>query len=723
MLNPDEIKKLLEQNQIDNTKAFEILQSICVLTNQSQGDNGSSIQELILRVLDRRREFDEFDEILNGLIRHYGLYPYLNTKSLKIKDALARELHRPSLIAASEIQILENFEKDEGLVFHRVQAEIFRRILLDGESVVLSAPTSFGKSALVDALIESGRFDNVVIVVPTIALIDETRRRLFRITETHKIITHASQEIKKKNIFVLTQERAVDFPNLPENIDLFVLDEFYKLDPREDSQRAMTLNHAFYKITKKSRQFYLLGPNIQNIPKGFSEKFRCRFIKTDFATVVTELIPVRPKKNEEMEELLNLCGEIDGPTLIFCASPNKARRVVQMLSEKLNRPNVGMPDAAQWVGENYHPEWTLVRGLQSGIGMHHGRMPRALAQLCVKGFNEGLLPILVCTSTLIEGVNTKAKNVIIFDNKIARKKYDFFTFNNIRGRSGRMFKHFIGNVYVFHEPPHEELPFVEIPVFSQDSQNTSESLLIQLDEDDLQDESRKRLEPYYQQQILDIDVIRQNAGIEPRDQIALAHHLVAEGREELCRLSWTDYPKWEQLLYLCKKIWDFFIKSNGRVGGVSSGEQLAFKIKQMQRTPLKSIILQEVDKGKDPDYVVEELLEFIRQWPQYRFPKLAMVVCRIHNAVLEKLGGNLPKSDYTLFAGQVESLFSDPSLIALDEYGIPFPLAKKLENALASDGLLDKALSNLINIEMNSFDLTDFEKDLISDVKSSIMRI
>src|SRR5690606_6479214 len=125
-------------------------------------------------------------------------------------------------------------------------------------------------------------------------------------------------------------------------------------------------------------------------------------------------------------------------------------------------------------------------------------------------------------STLIEGVNTKAKNVIIFDNKIAKQKYDFFTFNNIRGRSGRMFKHFIGNVYVFHEPPQQELPLVEVPVFSQDSQNTSESLLIQLDESDLRGNSRKRLEPYYQQQILGIDVIRQNTGIEPQDQIALA---------------------------------------------------------------------------------------------------------------------------------------------------------------------------------------------------------
>ena len=30
---------------------------------------------------------------------------------------------------------------------------------------------------------------------------------------------------------------------------------------------------------------------------------------------------------------------------------------------------------------------------------------------------------MVCTSTLIEGVNTKAKNVIVYDNKIAKKKF------------------------------------------------------------------------------------------------------------------------------------------------------------------------------------------------------------------------------------------------------------------------------------------------------------
>lgn len=718
MLNADQIAKRLKAGQVTAENAFQILQSICLLASRSQGRNDGEVQELVLRALDRREAFRSCSEVLNGLTRHFGLYPYLSADTLTVRDAIAREFHRPNVLASGLGGRPESVGSDtEGLVFHRVQAEVFRR-LLDGESIVLSAPTSFGKSSLVDALIENGRFDNIVIVVPTIALIDETRRRLARFRKTHKVITHASQEQEERNVLVLTQERAIEFPDLPD-IDLFVLDEFYKLDPREDAQRAMTLNHVFYKLTKKAKQFYLLGPNIQSIPEGFPERFKCQFIRTDFATVVTELIPVRPKRNEEYKKLLDLCTKVDGPTLIYCASPNKARKVTEMLAEGLPERRSGMAGAATWVSENYHPGWTLVKGLKKGVGMHHGRMPRALAQLCVKGFNEEQLAFLVCTSTLIEGVNTKAKNVIIFDNKIAKQKYDFFTFNNIRGRSGRMFKHFIGNVYIFHEPPQAELPFVEVPVFSQDEGNTSETLLIQLDERDLEESSRKRLEPYRKQRLLSLDVLRQNNGIEPSDQLALAQHLL-EAPGEVATLAWTGLPNWGELLKLCSVIWDFFVKDSGRIGGVSSGKQLTFKLNQMRTTPLRSVIEQEICRNTAPDDAVEGALEFIRQWPQYRFPRLAMGVCRVQRAVAERMHRPRLAADYSFYVGQVENLFSDPALIALDEYGLPFPLAKKLEPMLNPRGSLDVALQNLVSLKTEKLSLTRFERALVEDVKRSI---
>lgn len=719
MLTAAQLTQRFKLNAVTVDNAFETLQILCAFASGAQGVDEKQAQDLVIRALDQREIFSSYSEVLNGLTRHFGLFPYLPTNDLNVKDAMAREYHRPSLFRENfEINIPSGFRGDErGVIFHRLQADVFRRIL-DGDSIVLSAPTSFGKSSLVDALVEDGRFINIAIVVPTIALIDETRRRLSKFKRNYKIITHASQAIEHKNIFILTQERAIDFPAMPA-LDLFVLDEFYKLDPREDPQRAMTLNHAFYKLTKKSKQFYLLGPNIQSIPNGFPERFRCQFIRTDYATVVTELIPVKPKRGEEMVALLDLCGKINGPTLIFCASPSKARKIVELLSTELHIELAGMPAAADWVGENYHPDWTYVKGLKNGIGMHHGKMPRALAQISVKGFNDGTLSFLVCTSTLIEGVNTKAKNVIIFDNKIATKKYDFFTFNNIRGRSGRMFKHFIGNVYLFHEPPQENLPFVEVPVFSQDFHNTSESLLIQMDDADLAVESRKRLSPYREQTHLSLEVLRQNAGLEPEAQIRLANFLL-ENESIVRQLSWTGFPKYEQLQLVCELIWEYFISGTGRLGGVSSGSQLAFKLSRLRNRTFKELIQLEIDNGSDADAAVENVLEFLRQWPQFRFARLAMGISRIHNSISDKINRKDYKSEYGFYVGQVENMFSDPALVALDEYGLPFPLAKKLELLLAANGSLDSALANLANISPKKLQLTQFEMDLIFEVQESI---
>ena len=46
------------------------------------------IQDLVLRALDQRDAFNGYEDMLNGLTRHFGLYPYLNPAALGIKDAL-----------------------------------------------------------------------------------------------------------------------------------------------------------------------------------------------------------------------------------------------------------------------------------------------------------------------------------------------------------------------------------------------------------------------------------------------------------------------------------------------------------------------------------------------------------------------------------------------------------------------------------------------------------
>ncbi|MBF4269431.1 hypothetical protein EAY71_21425, partial [Vibrio anguillarum] len=81
-------------------------------------------------------------------------------------------------------------------------------------------------------------------------------------------------------------------------------------------------------------------------------------------------------------------------------------------------------------------------------------MHRSLTQIQVRLFEEPEgLTNLVSTSSIIEGVNTSAENVIIWKNKNGKSKLNDFTYKNIIGRGGRMFKHFIGQIYILDKPP------------------------------------------------------------------------------------------------------------------------------------------------------------------------------------------------------------------------------------------------------------------------------
>ena len=140
-------------------------------------------RELLIRYLDAHNSISEFTAVVNSLCIHFGLYPYMRRyrEHLSTAEALAVELHRPNV----------DIGKTEFL-FHSEQLIIFDR-LMDGESIILSAPTSFGKSAILDALIASEKWRNIVAIVPTLALIDETRRRLVRFSDRYTIVTHPRQ--------------------------------------------------------------------------------------------------------------------------------------------------------------------------------------------------------------------------------------------------------------------------------------------------------------------------------------------------------------------------------------------------------------------------------------------------------------------------------------------------------------------------------------------------
>src|SRR3546814_7854466 len=69
----------------------------------------------------------------------------------------------------------------------------------------------------------------------------------------------------------------------------------------------------------------------------------------------------------------------------------------------------------EWLRREYPEEWILTKALERGIGIHHGNVPRAIQQYIIRAFDSGEIKIIICTTTLIEGINTVAENVIIYD--------------------------------------------------------------------------------------------------------------------------------------------------------------------------------------------------------------------------------------------------------------------------------------------------------------------
>lgn len=647
---------------------------------------------------------ESYGLIINSLLEKSGLFQYVDLSHVKnIRERLLIELHRPLGM--------------DNIVLHKVQGEIYRQ-LLDGENIILSAPTSFGKSLLIDTIIASMKYKNIVVIVPSIALIEETRKRLIKnFNRQYKIITFPNQERAEKNVFVLTQERFIELDqSVP--IDFFVIDEFYKLSITRGDSRAFTLNDAFYRLIKKNIHFLMIGPNIDAVDVGKSD-IKFSFIRTNFMTVSANIqylgVAGVPKNVPQ------LCKKLDDSTLIFCKSSNSAYSLGNEIATEIQllMPTNELNNFISWLKLEYHKDWSFVKLLEHGIGVHHSGLPRAVSQFVLYLFNKKHIKYLLCTNTIIEGVNTSAKNIIIYDNKIATKKYDYFTFNNIRGRAGRMFEHFVGNIFINQEAPQLELPIIDIPILGdQDAMN--ETMLLKLDQKELSDESVEKLKYLHAQNYLPLEIIRANSEISPINQINCAIEIENNLSEYSKNLSWTELPTKESIDIMSSLI--FTILMHGHKDNlITSEKQLSYKLKALQFSgSYKDFISAEVSSTfyKSLDDRIENALKFVRNWCDYTMPKYLTALESIQAYVFEK--HQIKRGYYSTYLTKIRSYFDKYGSSILEEMGIPLQVASKVEMGISEKTKIDDILEKIWVLNENDRTLHPFESHTIRIAKETI---
>ena len=430
-------------------------------TEQSypQFEDVQSYRELYIREMDKLADKTQYVKDNASSFYALGLTMYSRNFSL---DSLVY-----NSFAASEL--------DDNLALHPVQREVLE--LIDkNKGLIFSAPTSFGKTFVVFEYICRKQPQNVVMVVPTLALIDEYKLKIIKQYRDKfigyniylSIDPEKQYDMSKKNIFIVTHDRVIDenVVSIFESIDFLVIDEVYKLQKDIQNERVLILNIAYYNMVKRSAKYVLLAPFISGVENLDKLDDTPAFFATNYSPVVNDVITHEILSEEERviytDKILSEIPEKDN-TLIYFPTVVQIDSFIENTTVHSNaleqESNPILNEFIAWGKREIHPQWSIIKALEKGFLVHHGQLPLGIRMLELSLFNSDLSNYsrLICTSTLLEGVNTTAKNIIITKpNRSYNLTFDAFDFYNLVGRTGRLYKHYLGIAHYIKAPSDPE---------------------------------------------------------------------------------------------------------------------------------------------------------------------------------------------------------------------------------------------------------------------------
>ncbi|WP_432360504.1 DEAD/DEAH box helicase [Sporosarcina sp. UB5] len=698
----------MDWNQVEITDFdyldFEKSFSLAKYVSQRRLFNEDDANEIIIKVLENWGNVDvSTKEMWIDLIESAGFYPYL----LRMIES-SNELDITSEIRTS----FHSSNRLENITFHKEQ-KFLADLIAAEQNLIVSAPTSFGKSLLIQEIIALDRFENILIIQPTLALINETRISLKKFSEKYNIIVNTSQSVGSKNIFILTAERVLEFEGLPK-IDYCILDEFYKLSSLRDDERSDVLNIAIRRIFTFNPIFYFIGPNINEIPEGFQEKYNALFFKTEYSLVNTEIVQVdieyqstgvRKQEKEREQKLFELLYmQREEQSIVYVSSPsrayNLAKRYYDYLNEKeLLKDPQNLP-LCEWIEENLNKEWGFNNLIKNYIGVHSGIIPKHLVHSMIEYFNEGKIDVLFCTSTIIEGVNTSAKNVFVFDNKKGPNDLDFFDFSNIKGRAGRMLKHYTGKVYVFDNIPRREEFDLDIPFHDQKLIN--DEILVNFDRDEVHSPHLERYDELNNFDEEYLKVIKKNA-VSVEGQKEIVRKLEKQIKINPKLIIWDAFPDRYQLQFVIDLAWNHLLKPTETTRPMTI-RKLPVTIRKHISNDLNLLIKEEKkylqtqhprwEEQRHLDTAIENVFREKRHWISYKVPKWLNVVNSLQKIVCQKAGLTM-SGDYLFFASYLENEGVEERFTLLIDMGVPTSVINKIIQIIPSD-LKDQDLIHFV---------------------------
>lgn len=703
-LNVEEVLKKTKLEDYDEN--WRLIKNVSGIIDSPEG------RKIIIHVLDIWNNIhNDAKQIWLDLIERAGFYPYYIDKINSSEYQFCTSLQSRIRTAFFKSDYLPN------IYFHEQQKEI-EQAISKRINLAVSAPTSFGKSLLIEEIVARKEFNNILIIQPTLALIDETRKKMKSYSEYYNLIVNTGQETKEHNIFILTAERVLEFPDLP-MIDFFIIDEFYKISNRRNDTRIDALNVALIRIMELKPQAMFLTPTVDSLSEKFKEKYNVSFFKTDYELINTNIIEIRNRNGNpysgkrKKEQLFNLLSSQSEQSIVYVSAPGMAYKLANEYLDWLDNESEAKKhlNIFEWMDENVSPDWHLKKLLQNGIGTHNGALPRHIVTSEIDLFNEGRLKVLFATASLIEGVNTVAKNMIIYSEKKGNNLIDFFDFTNIRGRAGRMGHHFTGNVYLFNEELEAEQFVIDVP--SIDQKEVSDEILVNIPDQDVIDKSRK------EELIAEIDeeleeIIKKNL-VSVVGQKKL-YNFIKENYGELDYMKWRSIPNYEQL-WRTLHLGYMFLESNSNEGYAKS---IAVSSLDLVNLSLPQAILKlkrRYEKNSEKNLTnkaIDDVLKFQKNEAKFKIPKILAVVESIQKYAFEQKDIS-DYGDYTFFSALLENEKIDERFQFLIDYGVPSSAIKKMSKIVPGDINTDTDIISFIKNNFSNIELVliTYEKNLL----------
>lgn len=463
---------LLSEKEFD-----DVLRFADILSRSSEAEGRNKAYKIISLMYDAYKDDMQFQYYANAILTKLGNFISLNI-------AVEKPEAVDTIETALEKQIKQVYQKVpfNDLIFTDPQYKLFEA-MKDSNHYSFSGPTSFGKSFIMDAFIqhiitERHGIDNIVVLVPTRALINQVSARLKRtiLDKNYKVLVHPVVPMIYRNrmlkyVFVFTPERLIAYLGEKKNpvINYMFVDEAHKIIAEKDS-RAPLYYHAILLAERKSIKLYFASPNIPNayiflqlFEKSIDEqmiikespvaqnRFFIDYIEGNgrmFTETGEDIIfdDLGKKEQDYKGKLLQKLGG-SCKNIVYCNTVGDTIEFALEFSRGLpEQKDIRIDSLIELIKSYIHKDYFLIDCLKKGVAFHFGRLPQRIRERVEKLFEDKVIDYIFCTSTLLEGVNLPAKNIFIFSNAIGNSKFSDVDFWNLAGRAGRLSKELSGNI-------------------------------------------------------------------------------------------------------------------------------------------------------------------------------------------------------------------------------------------------------------------------------------